>query len=327
MKLKTLLPLLTLPLVLSACSGLSSMNTLDPASSLTADILSLYERITWWAVLLFVAVQGLLIYAVIRFRAKGDETGEPEQVHGNTAMEVTWTILPVVILLNIGIPTVSLIFKSQQPAPEDAVQIHATGKQWWFAFEYPALGITTANEIHVPLGQPIEVRLQSDNVIHSFWVPQLMAKRDMIPGRVNRIVFTPNKVGRYDGQCAEYCGDSHAKMRFQVVVDTPEDFAKWAKEQAAPAVASDEGYKAFEAATCNACHAIKGTAAAMKVGPDLTHVASRAMIGAGWLDNNPENLKKWIHDPASIKPGSKMPKLPLDEAQINSLAAYLQSLK
>ncbi|MDP2316009.1 MAG: cytochrome c oxidase subunit II [Pseudomonadota bacterium] len=325
-----LLPLVMV--VLAACGGDHPMSTFIAHSDLTREINAIYSRIFWWTALLFLLVQGGLIYVVLRFRAKGTETANPEQVHGNIRLELTWTILPIFILMHIAIPTVSLIFKSQaQTTEENAVLVNALGKQWWFAFEYPELGVTTANEMHVPLGTEIEVRLQSDNVIHSFWVPQLMAKRDMVPGRVNHIKFKAEKLGEFYGQCAEYCGDSHALMKFRVVVDTPEDFAKWIASQKAPAeteaATAQAGFQAFQGAGCVACHAINGTTAAAVIGPDLTHVGSRTMIASGILENNEENLKKWIKDPPGVKPGSKMPNLNLSDEQVASLAAYLQTLK
>jgi cytochrome c oxidase subunit 2 len=316
---------------LAACGGDHPMSTLDAHSDLTRSINVIYGRIFWWTLLLFILVQGGLIYTVMRFRATGKETTNPEQVHGNIRLELTWTILPVFILLHIAIPTVSTIFESQAPAGDDAVTINALGKQWWFSFEYPELGVVTANEMHVPLGQEVAVRLQSDNVLHSFWVPQLAAKRDMVPGRVNHIKFKAEKLGEFYGQCAEYCGDSHALMRFRVVVDTPEDFAKWVEAQKAPADtvadASKAGFDAFQSAGCVACHAIRGTTAAAAIGPDLTHVGSRTMIASGILENNAANIKKWIMHPGEVKPGSKMVDLKLTSEQADSITAYIQTLK
>ncbi|MDP2304511.1 MAG: cytochrome c oxidase subunit II [Pseudomonadota bacterium] len=318
--------------VLAACGGDHPMSTLDAHSDLTREINHIYGRIFWWTGLLFLLVQGGLIYTVLRFRAKGNETTNPEQVHGNLKLELTWTILPIFILLHIAIPTVSVIFKSQAPATEEGkVTINALGEQWWFAFEYPELGVVTANEMHVPLGKEVEIRLQSDNVIHSFWVPQLAAKRDMVPGRVNQIKFKAEKLGEFYGQCAEYCGDSHALMKLRVVVDTPEDFAKWVEAQKAPAesesATAQAGFQAFQGAGCVACHAINGTTAAAVIGPDLTHVGSRTTIASGILENTEENLKTWIKDPPGVKPGSKMPNLNLSDEQVASIAAYLQTLK
>ncbi len=325
-----LLPLLMV--ALAACGGDDMpMNTLVAHSDLTRAINAIYSRIFWWTALLFILVQGGLIYVVMRFRATGKETTNPEQVHGNLKLELTWTILPIFILMHIAIPTASLIFKSQSPAEEDAVVINALGKQWWFAFEYPELGVTTANEMHVPLGTEVDIRLQSDNVIHSFWVPQLAAKRDMVPGHVNSIKFKAEKLGEFHGQCAEYCGDSHALMKFRVIVDTPEDFAKWVADQKKPsdseAATAQAGFQAFQGAGCVACHAIGGTTAAAVIGPDLTHVGSRTMIASGILLNNEENLKRWIKNPPEVKPGSKMPNLNLSDEQVASITAYLQTLK
>ncbi len=322
-----------LPLMLAIFAGCHSGNTMDtlvPHSDLANSVMHVYTRIFWWTLLLFVGVQGGLLYIIMRFRAKTDNDPIPEQTHGNPQMEIAWTILPVFILLHIAIPTVQVIFESQAPAKEDAVRINAVGKQWWFAFDYPTLGVTTANELHVPLGKEIDVRVQSDNVIHSLWIPQLGGKRDMVPGRVNHFKFTPSKAGEFMGQCAEYCGDSHALMKFRVFVDTVEDFDKWVAANKADANRNEAGEAVFAKAGCVACHAVKGTAAQQKIGPDLSHVGSRTMIAAGMLKNDTENLKKWIRNSASVKPGSLMIAFPpekLSDADLDALVTYLQSLK
>ncbi len=324
-----------LPLALVAGCGSSTMSTIEGHSDLTRSILDIYGTIFWIDLFLFVLVQGILIVAVIKFRATGKETAPPEQVHGNLQMEVGWTIAPVLILLVIAIPTVSFIFDSQAQAKDDALVVNATGKQWWFKFEYPGYSFETANEIHVPLGRQVDVRLQSDNVIHAFWAPQIAAKRDMVPGRVNHITFTADTVGTFLGQCAEYCQDSHALMKFRVMVDTPEDFEKWANHEKQPVADTNEasdGFKAFQGATCIACHAIAGSSAQARVGPNLTHVGSRTRIAAGLLENNEANLKLWLKDPSAVKPGEGrngvgMPNLNLTDEQITTLVAYLQSLK
>ncbi len=307
-----------------------SMNTLVGHSDLTKNILDIYGTIFWIDTFLFILVQGVLIYAVLKFRARGDEKTLPEQVHGNLQMELGWTIAPVFILMLIAIPTVSFIFESQAPAGKDAIVVNATGKQWWFKFGYPGYGFETANELHVPAGRQVDLRLQSDNVIHAFWAPQLTAKRDMMPGRVNHITFTADRAGTYLGQCAEYCQDSHALMKFRVVVDSLEDFEKWAahqKEGVPEAEAKSAGFEAFQGATCVACHAISGTSAQAAIGPNLTHVGSRTHIAAGVLENNEANLRAWLKNPDAVKPGSKMPNLNLSDEQITTLVSYLQSLK
>jgi cytochrome c oxidase subunit 2 len=269
----------------------------------------------------------------MRFRSKGDDAAIPEQVHGNPQLEMAWTILPVFILMHIAIPTVQFIFKSQAPAPPDAVKVNATGKQWWFSFEYPAEGFTTANEMHIPINKQVDIRLQSDNVIHSFWIPELAGKRDMIPGRVNHLTFIPSMEGPFLGQCAEYCGDSHALMKFRIIVDSPEKYAAWVDNQKKDATvdpAVSAGAEVFKA-KCGSCHTIRGVKADVAACPDLTHVASRSTIAAGVLDNNADNLKKWITNPSSVKPGAKMmyanAQLTPTADEINSVVAFLQTLK
>lgn len=317
---------------LAACHSDNSMDTLVPHSDLTQGVMDVYSLVFWWTLFLFVLVQGGLIYIVMRFRSKGDHSAVPEQVHGNPTMEMGWTVAPVFILMSFAIPTVQFIFKTQAPAAADAVKVNALGKQWWFEFTYPDLGVVTGNEMHVPVGKEVSVRLQSDNVIHSFWVPQLMGKRDMIPGKVNTIKFTANKIGLFLGQCAEYCGDSHALMKFRVFVDSPEDFDKWVATQKSDAVVENAEVKAtgeaLFATNCASCHQIRGTAAAGMIGPDLTHVGSRSTIAAGLLDNNPESLKRWLSDPQEVKLGAKMIlNKKLTDQEIKSLSDYLLSLK
>lgn len=309
------------------------MDTLVAHSDLTDAVMMIYTRIFWWTVVLFIVVQGGLLYIIMRFRSKGDYSAVPEQIHGNPQMEMAWTVLPVLILLHISIPTVQFIFKSQEPAPADAVKVNATGKQWWFSFEYPAEGFTTANEMHIPINKQVDIRLQSDNVIHSFWIPQLAGKRDMVPGRVNHITFTPTMEGPFLGQCAEYCGDSHALMKFRVFVDGPAKYAEWVENQKKDATVDptvDAGSKVFQE-KCSSCHSIRGVKADVASCPDLTHVGSRSTIAAGILDNNPDNLKKWISNPQGVKPGAKMiyasPALTPSADEINSVVAFLQTLK
>lgn len=307
-----------------------TMNTLVGHSDLTKSLLDIYSTIFWIDTFLFILVQGLLIYIVLRFRARGNETSLPEQVHGNTQMEIGWTIAPVLVLLVIAIPTVSFIFESQAQAEPDALVVNVTGKQWWFKMEYPGYGFETANELHVPSGKQVDLRLQSDNVIHSFWAPQVFAKRDMMPGRVNHITFKADTEGTFLGQCAEYCQDSHALMKFRVVVDSPEEFEAWTARQKTPVAEADAnsaGFQAFQTATCSVCHAVAGTSAQGNLGPNLTHVGSRTHVAAGVLENNEANLRLWLKNPDAIKPGSKMPNLNLSDEQITALVAYLQSLK
>jgi len=264
---------------------------------------------------------------------KEESHERPEQVHGHTALEIAWTIVPAVILVFIAVPTIRTIFAVAAPAPPGAIRVTVTGEQWFWRFEYPDLGVLTANEMHVPVGRPVEVSLRSNNVIHSFWIPRVGGKRDVMPGRTNRQVFTIDKPGLFHGQCAELCGIEHALMRFDLVAEDPTSFDRWVERQKAPPPApveagAREGATTFLTAGCIACHRIQGTPSQSPVGPDLSHVGSRARIASGILDNTPENLSRWIHDPQAVKPGVKMiiPRK-LSEKEIGALVAYLQTLQ
>jgi cytochrome c oxidase subunit 2 len=253
-------------------------------------------------------------------------------VHGHTNLEIAWTILPAVILVFIAVPTIRTIFAVAAPAPADAIRVTVTGQQWFWHVDYPDLGIRTANEIHVPVGRAVEVSLHAADVIHAFWVPRLGGKRDVMPGRTNRQVFTVDKPGLYHGQCAEFCGTSHALMRFDLVAEDPASFDRWVAEQkSVPAPPTDPklktGATTFLTAGCIACHRIQGSPAQAQIGPDLTHVASRARIVSGMLENTPENMSRWISDPQAVKTDARMPNLKLKSDQVEVLVAYLQSLR
>jgi cytochrome c oxidase subunit 2 len=230
----------------------------------------------------------------------------------------------------IAIPTIQIIFRTQGVAPKDALEITVRGWQWWWEFRYPSLQITTANELYVPLGQPVAMRLEGPDVIHSFWIPRLGGKRDVVPGRINRITFTPTAVGEYLGQCAEFCGTSHANMRMRVIVVERAAFDRWVAAQRAPAIEptgdAADGKGIFARSACVGCHTIRGVSAGA-LGPDLTHFGSRTTLAAGLLPNNPGNVAKWVRDAPAIKPGAKMPRFALSDAQARALAAYLMALK
>jgi cytochrome c oxidase subunit 2 len=234
------------------------------------------------------------------------------------------------VLLVIAIPTIQVIFRTQGTASPQALEVVVRGYQWWWEFRYPALDVVTANELHLPAGRPVLLRLEGPDVIHSFWVPKLGGKRDVIPGRVNQIAMVPDTPGEYPGQCAEFCGASHANMLMRVVVDAPADFERWVAAQRAPAgePAADvaEGRDLYARSACVGCHTIRGVSAGA-LGPDLTHLGSRQTIAAGLFPNTPQALAAWLRDPPALKPGVKMPNLGLTEAQARALAAYLLSLK
>ena len=320
-------------MLVAACGGEFPQSTLHPTSDFSLNIDHLYRTIFWWALGVFVVVETALLVVIVKFRERPDSP-EPKHIHGSTLLEVAWTLAPAVVLIFIAVPTIETIFRTDGRPPADALAVEVIGHQWWWEFRYPDLGITTANELHVPLGKPVALSMTSADVIHSFWVPKLGGKRDLMPNRTTRIVFTPDSIGPVMGQCAEFCGESHANMRFRVMVDAPEDFEGWVTDQQKPAVPEDslsgaarEGAELFRQGRvlCIACHRVEGVSAGI-IGPNLTHVGSRTTIAAGILPNTAEGLSRWLHDPPGVKPGSIMPKIQLTDDEIAALVAYLQSL-
>ncbi len=280
---------------------------------------------------MFVLVEGALIVAILRFRERA-EGPAPKATHGNTVLEIAWTLAPALVLVLIAIPTVKTIWDVDRPARGESLVVEAIGHQWWWEFRYPELGIVTANELHIPVGEQIDVRLTSADVIHSFWFPRLGGKRDVIPGHETQIWFTADSAGLYLGQCAEFCGLSHALMKMELMAESPEDFQAWAEGQLADAVVADsiafaEGSQAFMQGGCIACHAVRGTIAQGVIGPDLTHVGSRRRIAAGILDNTPENMERWIRNSREVKPGSLMVVPELDDDTMRRIVEYLHGLK
>ena len=281
-------------------------------------------------------VFALVGYVVLKYRYRPGAP-EPKQIHGNTTLELAWTLIPAVILAIIAVPTVKAIFSTQPEPPANALTIDIVGKQWWWEVKYfdGKDTIRTANEIHVPVGRPVHLRLHTDNVLHSFWVPQMGGKRDLITNRVNHLIFTPEEPGVYLGQCAEFCGDSHALMKMRLVAHPGDGFANWLRNEASPAVQPTDsagavalGKQIFNQVGCAGCHVIRGHEGAVGIlGPNLTHVASRRTIAGGILDNNAANLNRWINNPTEVKPGSKMPKLQWTEDQVRYITAYLQTLQ
>jgi cytochrome c oxidase subunit II len=287
---------------------------------------------------IFAVVAGLIIYAAIRFRHRpgDDDSWEPAQVYGSESVELAWTIVPVVIVTILALTTARVIQEIQNPSrPAQALDVQVIGHQFWWEIRYPKYGIVTANELHVPVGelsdrQPTFLDLRSADVVHSFWVPRLAGKTDLVPGHPNVMWIEPEKAGLYLGQCAEYCGTQHSLMLIRVYADTPTDFARWVAEQKAglaesPNVAA--GRRVFESYACINCHNVAGTAGSGHFGPDLSHLMSRATLGAGAVPNTYSNLRAWIKDPGQFKPGVLMPAMNLGEGEIDSLVAYLSTLK
>ncbi len=342
------LPLLALVL-LAACGESYPQSTLIPKGDFAQMVDDLFMTTVWWALVVFVLVEGALLFAIWRFRGRPDDP-EPEQVHGNAMVEVVWTAIPALILAFIAVPTVRTIFRTAE-LPEGALEVEVIGHQWWWEFRYPEQQIVTANEMHVPAGRPVLMKIRTADVLHSFWVPQFAAKRDAFPQKYTTLWFRTDSVGTFPGQCAEFCGLQHGRMSSLVVVQPPAEFEAWVAQQqvgsplinrgvityATPedsaAAAADSvaarGRATFMAAGCLGCHAMAGLPTAGLtglVGPNLTHFGTRQRLAAGVLENTPENLARWLRNPEAVKEGSlmKLPR-PLTEDEISALVAYLQA--
>ena len=334
--------------LLTACYPSHPQSTFDTSGPVARSQLILFYWIFWAAVVVFIAVGGALLYAVIRYRRKPGDA-DPEQIHGHMPLEIAWTILPAVVLAVVAVPTIITIFDNANSPEPGALTIEVVGHQWWWEFKYPHPTegedqVLAANELHIPVGEVVNVNLASVDVLHSFWVPKLAGKVDMVPNNVNIMWIQADEPGEYRGQCAEFCGESHANMRFRVIAESRADFDAWLAAQAAPATVPSEplaleGMALFEGndAQCWACHTVAGSKKARgTTGPNLSHLAGRGHIAAGLLENSKPNLMKWLEDPEDVKPGNIMardaavyndPDKRLSEAQISALVAYLRSLK
>ncbi|MHB8301287.1 MAG: cytochrome c oxidase subunit II [Acidobacteriaceae bacterium] len=286
---------------------------------------------------IFVTVSTLLIYALVRYRQRpGDGDREPPQIYGSNQIELAWTVIPVLIVVVLFLSTARVIFGVQDaPEPKQALNVNVIGHQFWWEFRYPGYGVVTANELHVPVSNdpklplPTYLNLVSADVDHSFWVPRLAGKTDLMAGQVNNMWIQPTTTGLYLGQCSQFCGAEHARMLIRVYAQTPAEFQQWVANQqknaeAEPAAA--QGRAVFEQSACINCHTIKGTNAHGKFGPDLTHLMSRDTIAAGTLPNTQVNLEKWIKDPNAYKPGCLMPAMNLSDHDVDQIASYLATL-
>jgi cytochrome c oxidase subunit 2 len=286
---------------------------------------------------IFIVVFGLLLYAVVKFRARVSDDGrEPPQIYGSYQVEMAWTVIPILIVVVLFLAAARVIHAVEDARfPPGTLEVTVVGHQFWWEFQYPGYGFITANELHVPASDashptPTHITLLSADTDHSFWVPALAGKTDLIPNRRNEMWIDPHGVGTYVGQCAQYCGTQHAKMLLQVMVQSPEDFERWAQQQKNSATVSDQvatGRRVFETTACVNCHTITGTAANGKFGPDLTHLMSRTTIAAGAAANTADNLRLWVTNPDSIKPGALMPAMQLEKQDVDALVTYLTSLQ
>jgi cytochrome c oxidase subunit 2 len=289
------------------------------------------------AILLLVA--GLLLYALLRYRhrpASANSEQEPPQIYGSNQIELSWTVIPILIVVMLFLATARVIFTTEHAIrPSTALDVVVIGHHFWWEYRYPKLGIVTANELHVPVSNPRHptptyLTMSSADTDHSFWVPRLAGKMDLIPNRINTMWIDPESSGIYLGQCAQYCGTQHAKMLLRVYADDPTDFAAWVARQQQPAVhdpAAAEGRAVFENNACISCHRVAGTVATGRFGPDLTHIASRDTIGSGSIPNTPANLRTFVDDPAHFKPGALMPAMHLNNHDLDAVTKYLTSLQ
>ena len=346
--------------------------TTDPKSTTGNDIQGLYRLIFWMGVVVFVLVQFLIVYTAMRFKHRRSQTGRPNQVHGHRTLEITWTVIPAIVLLIIAVPTISTIYSTYAAGDDtdNAIVVEVYGKQWWWEFHYPGMGapdadgnptdLITANEIRLPVDQKVVFKMYSNNVIHSFWVPEMTGKMDVIPGHERRVSFTPEASGTYYGECAEFCGTAHAWMRFVLKVQPRADFDSWVSawnagpsSMTAPYVPNGDVSQVpteFNTGRCIQCHAINGTGARIAqdgisadptsytAGPNLTLLACRDTLAAGVLENTPENLAMWLLNPGHVKQGNYMYELTggiknqgeqgaLTTDQVDALVPYLESLR
>ncbi len=285
---------------------------------------------------IFATLSILTTYILVRYRAKAEDAHlEPPQIFGSTEIELAWTIIPILIIVVLFLTTAGVLFGLQHESkPANALDVVAIGHQFWWEYRYPSLGVVTANELHLPVSdaqeRPVFIKLTSSDVIHSFWIPRISGKVDLIPNRVNELWLDPRVPGLYLGQCAQFCGPEHARMLLRVYVETPQQFDAWVRNQQKngaedPGVAA--GRQAFESQACINCHRVSGTVADGQFGPDLTHLMSRETIASGAVVNNRENLRRWIENPDSFKAGCLMPSMHLDSQQLDQITTYLMSLK
>ena len=317
--------------------SVSPTNIFAPVSTPAHSIFGLSLFVLAVTGAIFVIVFSLLVYCVVKFRKRTDDDGrEPPQVYGSNQVELAWTVIPILISVVLFMATARVIASVQKASqPENAIRVIAIGHQFWWEYRYPGLNVVTANELHVPVSDPANptptfITLLSADTDHSFWVPRLAGKTDLIPNHPNTMWMDPQQTGLYLGQCAQYCGTQHAKMLLRVYVESRQEFNRWIEEQSQPATASaavSEGQRIFETTACINCHAVTGTVADGRFGPDLTHLMTRETIASGAAPNTPENLRRWIQNPDAIKPGSKMPAMALSDHELDAVTAYLATLR
>lgn len=317
----------------TSCAEHAPQDALEPEGRVARIIEELSNPVFLIAAVIFFLVEGLIIVALIRFRERPGDERIPRQVHGNKRLEIAWTLVPALILAGVAVPTVGTIWNLAKRPTANVLDVSVTANKWWWDVTYPGLRINTANEIHIPVGRPVYLTLRSTDVIHSFWVPKLAGKQDMVPGREHNITIRADRPGIYLGQCAEFCGLSHANMRFRVMADTPAEFDEWVAGQRQDAVQPTEGLAAegariFANSPCIGCHTVQGVENAVgRLGPNLTHYGSRSTFAGSTFRNIPAYLRPWLDNPPRMKPGARMPDYGLSREEIEALVAYMMSLK
>jgi cytochrome c oxidase subunit 2 len=331
--------------LLLASGKMKGMSIFDPASPPAESIFDLSILVLAITGAIFVIVEGVLFYCVLRFRRGAQAGTEPPQVYGSKPIEIAWTAAPALIVFILVLVTTRTLWevKADPPAPhagDHALFITIVGRQWWWEYTYESykgekLGFTTANELHIPVSEkgisrPVYLTLKSADVCHSFWIPKLGGKTDLIPGHPNNTWFMTDRTGLFFGQCAEYCGTQHANMLIRLFAEPADDFEQWLKHEREPAADESQahtGRGAFLSQSCVNCHRIRGTTAQGTFGPDLTHLMSRKSLAAGMIPNTPENLHAWVADPQEIKPGCLMPAFGLSENDRDQIVRYLSTLR
>ncbi len=341
---------LLLAQITSSGTAAANLSIFDPVSPSAESIRDLSLMVAAISAFIFLVVEGVLFYSIAQFR-RGSATpiSEPPQVYGSQAVEIAWTAAPALVVFLLVLVVTRTLWAVNRPQPEPkpgdaALFVTVVGHQWWWEYIYDSydgrkLEVITANELHVPasrdgVDRPVYLSLKSADVCHSFWIPRLGGKTDLIPGRTNEMWFQTDRPGLYLGQCAEYCGTQHANMLLRVIVEEPAEFERWLAHEATPAVEPDQGdsrartaQAAFLAQTCVNCHRVRGTSARGTFGPDLTHLMSRQTLASGMIPNTPENLRRWLINPQQVKPGCLMPAFGLSSTEWDRIVDYLSLLK
>lgn len=319
---------------IAGCNGTTSY--LDATGTAGREEAVLGQWLTAVSCVVVAAVCVAILWGIVHGRGRGDTSAERREIKSGLSWIYIGSAITLVILLVTFAGTMVTLNAASHPSRTPAITLDVTGHQWWWEITYqdpahPDAGFTTANEVHLPIGQPVRVRLRSADVIHSFWLPQIAGKTDVIPGQVNEMWVEAKQPGTSRGMCGEYCGLQHAMMALPVTAESPDQFAAWAAERRAearrPTASTAHSGEIVFARSCGACHTVMGTSAQGRAGPDLTHFASRPLIGGGVLPNNAGNLMRWITGAPTIKEGSRMPAIPLDAGELTSVVAYLQTLR